>query len=97
MVLEHLAKLKIRGFSISSDLLKTVSSHKDHKEYFRRCTEELAVAESTKLCNTWVSYFNLLIDNEVKLANYAGNSELVKDFQNSKYFEKFPIFGSSMH
>lgn len=53
-------------------------------------------AKSTKLKNSWVTFFNLLVDSKKKLKSYAGNQNLVDDFQNTDCLWNFPIFGSKM-
>lgn len=60
------------------------------------CTEELLLAKSSRLKNSWVTFFNLLVDNKRKLKNYAGNKDLVEDFRSSDCLKKFPIYGSTM-
>lgn len=66
------------------------------KNYFEKCTKELAVAKSIKLENCWVTFFHLLVDGRRKLKNYTGNQDLIRDFKQSNCRSKFPIYGSLM-
>lgn len=95
-ILEHLAKLKALDLPISSGLSDTILKTPNFNKYFTLCLEELSMAKSTKLHNSWVSFFNLLVDNTRKLKNYAGNRDLVEDFKNSDCKNKFPIYGALM-
>lgn len=94
IILRHIAKLKILNFSIDVSLLNAISKYSDYNEYFSKCTQELEHAKATKLHNCWVTFFNLLVDDESKLVKYAGNDDLIEDFEKS--VGKFPIYGPAM-
>lgn len=95
IVLMHIAKLQALGIPLNSSIFDTIS-HNTYKIYLENCKEELEAAKNAKLGNTCISYFNLLVDNQTKLKNYAGNKDLVKEFVQSDCLNKFPIYGVTM-
>lgn len=94
IVLEHIAKLRALDLPVSSEVLKYTS--RDHRTYFKKCTKELTLAKSTKIENSWITFFDVLVDGRRKLKNYAGNKDLVESFESSKCKKKFPIYGKQM-
>lgn len=96
LILKHLAKLQMLNIPLHPAILKTISESLEYSNFFQKCSNELITAKSTKLQNTWVSFFNLLVDSRKKLKNYAGNRDLIKDFNKSECLKKFSIYGASM-
>lgn len=101
IVLEHIAKLKSSNprmnstdFQVDLKLLDTISRLPHHNRYFTECIQELEKAKTTKLYNCWVTFFNLLVDEESKFVKYAGNMNLVNDCNNR--VNDFLIYGSVM-
>lgn len=95
--LKHLAKLQALGIPAHPSLLKTISEKVEYRDYFKSCQEELLEAKSVKLENSWVTFYNLLVDSRRKLKNYAGNGDLINDFNKSDRLENlFPIYGACM-
>lgn len=94
IILEHIAKLKALDLQIDPRLLDTISKNNDNVTYFTKCQEELEKAKNTRIKNCWVTFFNLIVDSESKFVKYAGNEDLLLDFE--KNVEKFPIYGSTM-
>lgn len=94
IVLEHVAKLKLMDLPIDTSLLNTITLMHDYKEYFTKCTEELEWAKNTKLHNCWVTFFNLVVDDKSRFVKYAGNEDLIRDFE--KHVEEYPIYGETM-
>lgn len=87
-IVEHVAKLKILKLTVSSSLLNIISGENESQCYLTACIEELKNAKNLKLHNCWVTFLNLLIDHECKLVKYAGNDDLVIDFQKKKKSQK---------
>lgn len=96
IILEHLAKLHALNITVKENILRYLSYNNYYVDYFTQCKEELVKAKNMKFQKSWVSYFNLLVDNKTKLKNYAGNKDLVKEFQANDCSEIFPIYGASM-
>lgn len=99
IILEHLAKLKVRKLPIHPSLLETISNCDEFNDYFTACTEELLVAKtSTLVSNSWITYFDLVVGNERQLKNYAENKDLIEDFDRRRKIrnKKFPIYGAQM-
>lgn len=96
VILEHLAKMQALGFYIRTDILDRISYYDNYKNYFEKCTEELNAAKGIKLRNSWVTFFDFLGKSKKRLKNYAGNQDLVEDFKNTNFREKFPIYGVYM-
>lgn len=96
IILEHLAKLLQLNGSLISSLLKTIMNRVDHADYFKKCIKELIVAKNTRVCNSKITAFNLLVENKRKLKNLAGNEDLIEDIQVNHYENKFPIYGALM-
>lgn len=97
IILKHLAKLQALDMSLEPVILESVSKKEGLYDYFLQCTNELALAKTTKPKDMWVTYFNLLVDNKRKLKNYAGNKSLIKSFYKTNCLSKFPIYGDEMH
>lgn len=77
--------------------LKKILQAKRYSNYYKQCQIELIQAKNTKLENSWISFYNLLVDDRKKLKNYAGNKHLIADFRRSDCVKKFPIYGESMN
>lgn len=93
--LQHVAKLLALDIPVNShyNVLQMRPNYTDH---FQKCNHELLVAKNTKVLNSWITYFNLLVDNKKKLKNYAGNKELIASFEETDVCKKFPIYGNMM-
>lgn len=96
VILRHIAKLKALNIPVHPDISNTISRKSHYKEYFNQLEEELLRAKSTKLPNSWISFFNLLTDSRRKIKNYAGNREMIKDFEKIDLLEEFPAYGTTM-
>lgn len=90
ILIKHVAKLKVLGLKINSELLDRITASKIYNDYFIACVEELEIAKSTRLHKCWVTFFKLLVDDKSKLIKYAGNQNLIEDFKNG--VKKFPIY-----
>lgn len=96
LVFKHFAKLQALGVLIHPEILETISHNEKYDKFFKECTKELQSAKITKLSDSWVTFFNLLTDNKIKLKNYAGNAALIKNFENSDCLNMFPVYGSTI-
>lgn len=94
VVLEYVAKLRSLNFSVDSTLLDTITHSNNYYRYFKMCLQELDKAKGKKLHNCWVTFYNLLVDDDSKFIKYAGNKDLTKDFEQN--VQNFPIYGSIM-
>lgn len=90
-VLKHIAKLKLAKIYVDPELLDYVSCSERYCEFFLKCTKELEKAKSTKLHNSWVTFFDLAVDDEFKFVKYAGNEGLMQDCKKT-HFKNFPIY-----
>lgn len=93
-IVEHIAKLENVNLPVNPSLISSIARNKLFKRHYGKCITELKKAKNTKLKKCWVTFFNLLGDDKTKLVKYAGNQDLVKDFQ--KRVKKFPIYGNWM-
>lgn len=92
--LKRIAKLQALNVELAPHIIENITEAQDViKDFFQKCKEELELAKSTKLKNCWVTYFNLLVDSKRNLKNYAGNVDLMEDFESSDCLKKFPIYG----
>lgn len=96
IILEYIAKLKILNLEIQPYLMDVIFGKSDHNSYFTKCVEELEKARSIRLRDSWVRFFNFLIDDEKRFVKFAGNKDLVKDFKMTNLEGKFPIYGPCM-
>lgn len=96
MVLAHLAKLETLEIFVSPALLSAIEQKEDYRNFYKRCKDELLLAKSTKFENSWITFYNLLMDNRKKLKNYAGNLDIIRDFDEICFWKEFPIYGTSM-
>lgn len=94
IILKHISKLKALDYQVDQSLINIISHTDDYNNYYQTCFQELEQAKSTKLHNSWITFFNLLVDDKSKFVKYAGNKDLVKDSKNS--VKKFPIYGAAM-
>lgn len=92
--LEHIAKLKSLGSDIKSAFSDKISRISSYNKHYKMCEQELEKAKKTKLRYCWITFYNLLTDHKSKLVKYAGNQDLIQDFEES--VKKFPIYGSTM-
>lgn len=96
IILKHFAKLQALNLPVHNNIFDSISSKNVFSNYFTLCVDELSLAKVTKLKNFRVTYFNLLVDNEKKLKNYARDQDLMIDFHSSGCLNKFPIYGAEM-
>lgn len=96
MILRHFAKLQALYVSLSQSILDVISKSKEFREYFEECLNELALAKKTKIHDSWITFFNLLVDSKKKLKNYASNQDLVEDFEKHDCKSKFPVYGDEI-
>lgn len=94
IIIQHVAKLKELKNTFDPRILNVISSIDNYKNYFTDCEQELTRAKDTKLQNCWVTFFNLLVDSKLRLLKYAGNQDLIQDFDRT--VRKFPIYGNAM-
>lgn len=90
LIVEHIAKLKILKLHVDTALIKIIFNVKKYESHFTKCTEELENLKKTKLNKCWVTFFDLLVNDEYQIVKFAGNRDLVEDFKNNS--EKFPIY-----
>lgn len=94
--LEHVAELQALDLYVNPNIFDTILRDEDLQDYFNKCKAELLLAKNTKIKHCWITYFNLLVDNQKKLKNYAGNQDLIENYKITDCFEKFPIYGFSI-
>lgn len=95
-ILEHIAKMNVLNLKVCPSFYKIITGDEEFENYFQMCEKELLAAKSCKLENSWITFFNLLVDDKKKLKNYAGNVGLVENFKNSDCLINFPIYGAEM-
>lgn len=93
VILEFIAKQRAIDPSLCQNFLDCIEKDSEYKDYYKNCSEELALAKATKVQNSWINYFDLLTDNKTKLKNYAGNEFLVEEFKKCESLNNFPIYG----
>lgn len=94
--LSHLAKLSFLNIPLHSSLKCTLKYQVEYNSYFKMCLKELSEIKKDKFSDFCISYFNLLMDDRKKLKNYAGNEELIEEFQLSDCSKTFPIYGAEI-
>lgn len=94
--LEHMAKLMALSLPIHVECYNYIKKKEHLRKYFTQCITELKRAVNTRIPNTKLKYFNLLVDNRRKLKNYAGNEDVISAFQNVRIREIFSIYGAEM-
>lgn len=92
IIIQLIAKLKALDFQVNLSLLNHISNSVDDNKYFTQCIEELEKMKNTKPYDCWVTFFNLLTDDERKFVKYAGNKKLIKDCSEANLKKKFPIY-----
>lgn len=95
MVLSNLA-LQTVNTAVHPVLMDTISRQSTFNDYYNQCKDELFRAKNSKFRNSWVSFYNLLVDHRKRLKNFAGNKVLIEEFENSNCLKKFPIYGALM-
>lgn len=88
ITLEHIVKLQSLDVPVHSNVLDAISSQDNFNDYYKQCHEELMRAKSTKLKNSWLTFYNLLVGDRKKLKNYAGNNDLIKELMLQKLILK---------
>lgn len=96
LILKHIAKLEVLNIPVNPALLKIISKDDKFNDYYKKCEDELIQAKNTKLQNSSITYYNLLVDGKKKLKEYVSNQDLIEDFEKSDCAKKFPIYGVSM-
>lgn len=97
VILEHVAKLQSLNMTVDSRLLKSIPMIEGLDSYYKQCEMELIQAKNSKLNNSWITFYNFLVDGRKKLKNYAGNEDLIEDFRRNDCVKKFPIYGESIN
>lgn len=92
VIIEHVAKLNVLKIQVDSSLINIITENTIFNAYFTTCLQELEKAKSTKLLNSWVTVFHLMVENKSKIVKFAGNKDLASDSFNK--VKKFPIYGA---
>lgn len=97
-ILKHVTLMLALELTVDPGIQEIIYSGKSdgYSDYFCMYFNELELAKSKKLNSTWITFFNLLVDNKRKLKNYAGNEDLINDFKNSDCLKMFPFYGKQM-
>lgn len=95
-LLQHVAKLKMLDIPVHKSLLHSIMNKRNYKIYFNKYSRELLDAKNIKIHNCSVTCFNLLTEDEMKLINYVGNEDFIKEFEKLNVAKKFPVYGASM-
>lgn len=93
MILKHIAILKSLDILVHPTQLREISSN----DYYKQCQDELSLAKNTRPQKCCISFYSLLVDCKRKLKNYAGNIDLIEDFEKKNWELKFPVYGSTMN
>lgn len=93
-ILERVAMLKASNFQVDPNLIAFIHGDHVYSKYFYSCLQELEKAKKTSLEKCWVTFFNLIVDDESKFVKYAGNNHLVNDYK--KRACEFPIYRAWM-
>lgn len=92
-IVEEIAKLRILNIPIHQSILDYILHSHHLNNYFDWCIRELNQLKSLKFHDSWVSYFDLLTDHRYKLIKYAGNENLVRDFEKNNRRHDLRIYG----
>lgn len=65
------------------------------KRYYRRCQREITKLKEVKIIDN-ISYFNILIANDKKLANYARNEAIIQAMKSGDFKEDFPVYAEDL-
>lgn len=95
-VLKHFAKLLSLDISLHQSIVSAILKQGRYINFLKQCQEELLLAKSSKLPNSWLSFYDLLVVEKKKLKNYGGNSELIENLKTIDCKKKFPIFGAEI-
>lgn len=96
LILEHIAKLSVLNLPVNPVLFDLISAKCENNDYYEQCKEELLRAKGRKIKNSWISFFNLLVDDRKKMKNYSGNQDLIDTFMKPGWGEKFSIYRNSI-
>lgn len=82
IIFEHIAKLQSTNGKILQKILHTIMNKKEFKDYLDPYKKELSLANNTKINNSQVTFYNILVDDQKKLESYlTENPDLFKDFK----------------
>lgn len=96
-IIKHVAKLKAAvNYQQNSSFLDIIPDQNNASNFFTECIQELEKARKTKLNNSSVTFFDLIVDGEEKLIKYAGNEGVTKDCMQTNLAERFPNYGPMM-
>lgn len=97
-ILKHFAKLQILNIPVHPSLVNKLLSKRKYSEFYEQCKEELSRAKSTKLMNSWITLYDILVGSRKKLKNYAVIKDLITDISSYVYLgNEFSIYGKSMY
>lgn len=63
-ILEHIAILQAFNLPVDRTLIDYIAIVNDYISYLTQCVQELSTAKNMKLPNSWLTFFNLLTDDE---------------------------------
>lgn len=95
-IAEYLAVLTSMNITVSEVILEKVFQQEKYKKIYSESLQELNLMKLIKSTNCWFTMYNLFMDDEVKLANYANNEFFLRDFGDFMYEISFPIFGMAI-
>lgn len=95
-ILEHLAKLMALKLPVRECFVKLIYENPQFEIYFQYCARDLYIAKNTYFDKSKVSHFDLLVEGRKELESYAGDSNLVAQFENADFTKKYPVYGRAM-
>lgn len=94
-LMRHVAKLKFLNLRIDENHRQVIAEEDCYKSYYCSCLQELNNMQVTKFYRE-VTFFNILLNSDQVLSEYAKNKELVKALEEQDYGSKFPIYFTLM-
>lgn len=95
VLMQHVAKLEFFKLGVEQYDLQTIENEDCYRDYYKRCLEELEFMTRTILYDD-VSIFNIVMDSEDAVAEYAKIDKLVQALEEEDYDSQFPIYFSSL-
>lgn len=95
-LLERIAEMQALNISLNPQIINSISKCKKFYNYLLKCTKELEKAKNTLAHNCNVTFFDLMMDDESELVNYAKDKNLMASLKNFDFDDEFPIFGKGI-
>ncbi|XP_033213947.1 ankyrin-3-like [Belonocnema kinseyi] len=94
LMVQEIARLEALNGGINDQNLSLISFNL-LAEFYDHCQKEIEEMRLNKICN-WLNFFDILIGNNSKLANYIKNKKIKQVLNSCDCLKQYPLYGKAL-